>query len=124
MEKRILNGFCFTILTIFSVGYSHGATVWTDWTSFSNPSGASVAYGALGNTGISVSIEGTGGSAQVYAPNSIITNTYNWSGTAYTPNLSNSDFLYLHNTVANSQDTWTINFSNPVENPVALGAVL
>lgn len=115
--KHIMLGFLLVSILIHP-GRSFAGFI--DWTSFSNPFGTTSVSGILSESGITASISGTGGSARIHAPSSTIDNSYNWTGPAAIPNVSNSDRVYLENLVAGSVDTWTINFSAAIENPVFL----
>ncbi|MEM7082998.1 MAG: dockerin type I domain-containing protein [Pseudomonadota bacterium] len=108
------------LLGMVLVFHSHGAmgqTQWMDWTALTNPSGPTAVSGVLGASGITATMSSTGNSATIYGPNTFIDNSYDWATNSYTPMLVGSDGLYLENLVANSDDTWTIEFSQTVYNP-------
>jgi hypothetical protein len=93
-------------------GNSAGDSGWIDWT---NKSTTSVS-GHIPNTQITATITAESPTAEDMSI-STIDDTFNWVAAWFTPNLPNSDAIWISNSVANSNDLWRIEFSQPVTNP-------
>lgn len=89
------------------------SVTFVNWTSKS----AAEVQGEVPDTTITVVLSAESPTSESLEPNSIIDETFDWVGAAFTPNILASDALYIANAVADSVDTWRINFSQPIINP-------